>query len=47
MVAIADTLEVLGMLTVVKNLVFVLRFVLMNPVVIAVSVVVSVVSRML
>lgn len=45
-VAIADTPEFLGMLTVVKNLVVVLRLVLINLVVIAVSVVVSVVSRM-
>lgn len=46
-VAIVDTPEVLGMLTVFENWVVVLRLVLINPAVIAVSVVESVVSRML
>lgn len=47
MVAIVDTPEVLGMLTVFENWVVELRLVLINPAVIAVSVVESVVSRML
>lgn len=47
MVAIVDTPEVLGMLTVFENWVVVLRLVLINLAVIAVSVVESVVSRML
>lgn len=47
MVAIVDTPEVLGMLTVFENWDVVLRLVLINLAVIAVSVVESVVSRML
>lgn len=45
-VAFGELSEVLGMLTVFENWVVVLRLVLINPVVIAVSVVESVVSKM-